>query len=145
MYLSVSRPSALVILKKAGELESSVREYISKELDIICEIPALEISGDGSLSGGLDSSGTDVLKGVSTDFPAIQLGPDSVATLSFTSGSTGIPKGVRGRHFSLTHFYPWMSTEFGLSSNDHFTMLSGIAHDPIQRDSAFLTTSSSPY
>src|SRR3979490_2235325 len=42
--------------------------------------------------------------------------------------------GVRGRHFSLTHFYPWMATEFGLSENDKFTMLSGIAHDPIQRD-----------
>lgn len=65
----------------------------------------------------------------------VALGPDSVGTLSFTSGSTGIPKGVRGRHFSLTHFFPWMSQRYGLTENEKFTMLSGIAHDPIQRDS----------
>lgn len=41
---------------------------------------------------------------------------------------------MRGRHFSLTHFYPWMAETFGISSEDKFTMLSGIAHDPIQRD-----------
>lgn len=41
---------------------------------------------------------------------------------------------VRGRHISLTHFYPWMAETFGLGEIDRFTMLSGIAHDPIQRD-----------
>lgn len=38
------------------------------------------------------------------------------------------------RHFSLTHYYPWMANTFNLSEKDQFTMLSGIAHDPIQRD-----------
>lgn len=46
-----------------------------------------------------------------------------------------MPKGVRGRHYSLTHFYPWMKQEFNLTDKEKFTMLSGIAHDPIQRDS----------
>lgn len=67
--------------------------------------------------------------------PDIVIGPDSVATLSFTSGSTGIPKGVKGRHYSLTHFFPWMGQEFIIGQTSKFTMLSGIAHDPIQRDS----------
>jgi L-aminoadipate-semialdehyde dehydrogenase len=35
---------------------------------------------------------------------------------------------------SLTHFYPWMAEEFGMGASDRFSMLSGIAHDPIQRD-----------
>ncbi|CEI86310.1 Putative L-aminoadipate-semialdehyde dehydrogenase [Rhizopus microsporus] len=56
------------------------------------------------------------------------------ASSSLRTSFLRIPKGVRGRHFSLTHFYPWMAETFGLSSQDKFTMLSGIAHDPIQRD-----------
>ena len=49
-------------------------------------------------------------------------------------GSEGIPKGCKGRHYSLTYYQSWMAERFNLSQNDRFTMLSGIAHDPIQRD-----------
>ncbi|KAI8923095.1 hypothetical protein BC831DRAFT_472975 [Entophlyctis helioformis] len=139
VYLSVAQPRALVILARAGALHDEVREYVRDKLSIICEVPALEISNDGSLRGGVLPGGkeVDVLAAATPlagQDPAIVLGPDSVGTLSFTSGSTGTPKGVRGRHFSLTHFYPWMKQEFALTDNEHFTMLSGIAHDPIQRD-----------
>ncbi len=64
--------------------------------------------------------------------PRVQVGPDSIPTLSFTSGSEGRPKGVQGRFFSLTYYFPWMAERFGLSEEDRFSMLSGIAHDPIQ-------------
>ena len=50
------------------------------------------------------------------------------------TGSEGIPKGCKGRHYSLTYYQSWMAERFNLSENDRFTMLSGIAHDPIQRD-----------
>ncbi|KNC99692.1 L-aminoadipate-semialdehyde dehydrogenase [Spizellomyces punctatus DAOM BR117] len=136
IYLSVAKPRGLVILRKAGELHEDVRGYIKDNLDIKCEVPALEILDDGLLVGG-SSTGTDVLaphQNNASIEPAVVLGPDSGCTLSFTSGSTGIPKGVKGRHFSLTHFYPWMRHEFGLTEHERFTMLSGIAHDPIQRD-----------
>ncbi|RDB30310.1 L-2-aminoadipate reductase [Hypsizygus marmoreus] len=137
VYLRVAQPRALVVLKGAGTIGPSVREFISTELKIRVEVPALEVLPGGSISGGFDTSGVDVLQAHArlgeTD-PNIVLGPDSVGTLSFTSGSTGIPKGVRGRHFSLTHFFPWMGERFGLNESSRFTMLSGIAHDPIQRD-----------
>ena len=48
--------------------------------------------------------------------------------------NTGRPKGVKGRHYSLAYYFPWMSETFDLTEKDRFTMLSGIAHDPIQRD-----------
>jgi L-aminoadipate-semialdehyde dehydrogenase len=114
-----------------------VREFLSTELKIRVEVPALEISPTGQIFGGAND-GIDVLKTqirlAETD-PNVILGPDSIGTLSFTSGSTGIPKGVRGRHYSLTHFFPWMGNRFLLTETSKFTMLSGIAHDPIQRDS----------
>lgn len=59
---------------------------------------------------------------------------DTVAVITFTSGTSGLPKGVMGRHGPLTHFYPWMAETFGISEQDRFSMCSGIAHDPLQRD-----------
>ena len=126
-----------MVLKGAGKISPIVREFLSTSLQIRVEVPALEILPDGTLFGGtLDK--VDVLSDqvqLADVDPDIVLGPDSIGTLSFTSGSTGIPKDVRGRHFSLTHFFPWMGEKFGLSEQSKFTMLSGIAHDPIQRDS----------
>ncbi|CCM04001.1 uncharacterized protein FIBRA_06158 [Fibroporia radiculosa] len=137
IYLQVAQPRALVVLKGAGRISPPVRDFISSELQIRVEVPALELSPSGDVVGGPEADGEDVLRAhihLGDTDPDVVLGPDSVGTLSFTSGSTGIPKGVRGRHFSLTHFFPWMGERFGLGENSKFTMLSGIAHDPIQRD-----------
>ncbi|EKM56592.1 uncharacterized protein PHACADRAFT_118411 [Phanerochaete carnosa HHB-10118-sp] len=137
IYLQVSQPRALIVLKGAGGIGPSVREFIQNEVKIRVEVPALELLPDGQILGGSVDGSEDVLASqrplADTD-PDVVLGPDSVGTLSFTSGSTGIPKGVLGRHYSLTHFFPWMGQRFELSENSRFTMLSGIAHDPIQRD-----------
>lgn len=143
IYLQVAKPRGLVVLKGAGVISPTVRDFISNEINIRVEVPALELLPDSSILGGsTPGSNEDVLKNhvhlADTD-PNVVIGPDSIGTLSFTTGSTGIPKGVRGRHYSLTHFFPWMSERFELSENSRFTMLSGIAHDPIQRDSKSLS------
>lgn len=123
------------------------------------EVSALDFSPNHEILGGKPkgsiisfsnaaigtADGVDVLdayRDLASLDPDIVIGPDTIGTLSFTSGSTGIPKGVQGRHFSLTHFFPWMGERFGLSEESKFTMLSGIAHDPIQRDSAFSSSRS---
>ena len=137
IYLSVARPRALVILEKAGAIAPSVKEYFREELNLRTLVPGLRIGERGVLYGG-QNNGVDILERWWTDHrtadTGVVVGPDSVPTLSFTSGSEGVPKGVRGRHFSLTYYFPWMAETFGLSQTDRFTMLSGIAHDPIQRD-----------
>ncbi|KAG7664623.1 LYS2 [[Candida] subhashii] len=138
IYLSVAKPRALIGLEKAGTLDQLVVDYIKNELDVITTIPQLKINDDASLVGGvIGGESQDCLASFEKfkDQPTgVIVGPDSNPTLSFTSGSEGIPKGVLGRHFSLAYYFPWMAKRFGLSENDKFTMLSGIAHDPIQRD-----------
>ncbi len=63
-------------------------------------------------------------------FPA----PDDLAYVAFTSGSTGKPKGILGTHGPLAHFCAWHAETFGLGAGDRFSLLSGLAHDPLLRD-----------
>lgn len=140
IYLKVAQPKALIIIDKAtseaGRLSEGVRAYVTEKLELRTEVPALRLQDDGTLLGG-KLKDTDVLADVShlsAKSVGIVVGPDSIPTLSFTSGSEGTPKGVRGRHYSLAFYFDWMAKTFNLSESDRFTMLSGIAHDPIQRD-----------
>jgi len=142
IYLEVAQPRAVVNIAKAtmeaGPLSRLVRDYIDDELTLKAEVPALRIDDDGFLSGGCgvvdDQDVLDAQRKLAAKPPGVVVGPDSNPTLSFTSGSEGRPKGVLGRHFSLAYYFPWMRERFSLSEQDQFTMLSGIAHDPIQRD-----------
>ncbi|KAL7422467.1 large subunit of alpha-aminoadipate reductase [Cryptotrichosporon argae] len=139
VYLQVSTPRALLVIASAGMLSPTVSDFIAQNLQLRLHVPAVAVTADGITGspGGAGAGADDVLapfQQFKQTPTGVVLGPDSNATLSFTSGSTGIPKGVKGRHYSLTHFFPWMAQRFGLSENSRFTMLSGIAHDPIQRD-----------
>lgn len=140
VLLGVSQPQFLICIQRAidefGHLPSLVSDYINTDLDVKATVPALRLSSNGQLTGGT-VKGQDCLAAqapLKEHDPDVSIGPDSIPTLSFTSGTQGTPKGVQGRHYSLTYYTPWMADKFGLSETDRFTMLSGIAHDPIQRD-----------
>ncbi|KAH3683693.1 hypothetical protein WICPIJ_005333, partial [Wickerhamomyces pijperi] len=97
IYLQVAKPKGLIVIKKAGVLDQLVEDYISNELDVISRIPQIELQDNGSILGGVaagSGSTEDVLAGVATTATGIVVGPDSNPTLSFTSGSEGLPKGV---------------------------------------------------
>lgn len=71
----------------------------------------------------------------------VSAGPDSLAYILFTSGTTGKPKGIAVSHRPLRHFAGWQARHFAIGPGDRVTMLSGLGHDPLMRD-IFTTLSS---
>jgi amino acid adenylation domain-containing protein len=121
-YLRIARPTGWLRIAAAGEPPAAVEEAAADTARCSLVLPGL-----GAAAGG-------PLDGFPAHDPEVRVGPDSLAYLSFTSGTTGTPKAVMGRHGSLTHFLPWLRDTFALQADDRFTLLSGLGHDPLQRD-----------
>ncbi len=69
-----------------------------------------------------------------------EIGPHDIASVAFTSGSTGVPKGILQTHGSMSHFIPWHRDVLGYGEDDRHSLLSGLAHDPLHRDMFYSLT-----
>ncbi len=120
-YLQQTNARGFLQIEAAGALPRAVEEALA---GIACrlQLPSRPLAS------------ADALAHAPTTDPGIEIGPDDLACISFTSGSTGRPKGILQLHGSLTHFLPLQRQAFGLREDDRYSMLSGLAHDPLQRD-----------
>ena len=119
----LAQPSAFLSMEATEDLSA---DFAACLVDLGCaqlEIPIW--SPDGTVEAFADQP---------TKSLGIELSPEDLAAVGFTSGSTGEPKGILGRHGPLTHFLPWQRDHFGLTQDDRYSLLSGLAHDPLQRD-----------
>lgn len=123
-YLARAKPAGLICLQEAGNLPDTLRDYVeTKSYRCWLELPGLANAvKDGALMS------------YSGESPNVRVAPEDLAYIAFTSGSTGEPRAVAGDHGPLAHFLRWHSSTFKLGETDRFSMLSGLAHDPLLRD-----------
>jgi len=122
-YLKIARPKAWLQMDVAGELPDELANVI-EIIDVRCRmnLPRTKQEIDNIFS---HYPGSDT---------GIQITADDPAYIAFTSGSTGLPKGVLGRHGPITHFLPWQEKNFELRETDRFSLLSGLGYNHLQRD-----------
>ncbi len=121
--LRLARPRAWLAMTAAGAVPEPIARFVAELPGCVSlELPPWHLGAPEALAA------------LPTTDPAVAVGPDDLAYISFTSGSTGVPKGILGRHGPLSHFLPWQCAEFGLTEADRISLLSGLAHDPLQRD-----------
>jgi amino acid adenylation domain-containing protein len=124
-YVRIAAPRGFLRIGAAGPVPPEVEEALAATVAVTVELGA---------RSGASADTADGLAALPPEAPEVEIGPDSLAYLSFTSGTTGTPKAVMGRHGSLTHFTPWLAERFALTADDRYSLLSGLAHDPLHRD-----------
>lgn len=103
--------------------EANIRICLTKSsyaVDIAAispEISFLEVSKDRSL---------DTLAAN----PNLQMTSQQLAYVLFTSGSTGVPKGIEVEHRSLNNYMQWMQESFPLSVRDTTMLMSNLMFGP---------------
>ncbi|MFJ4741168.1 amino acid adenylation domain-containing protein [Streptomyces sp. NPDC088775] len=66
--------------------------------------------------------------------PVADPGPVEAGYVFFTSGSTGVPKAILGRHRSLAAFLTWLRSTLGVTPADRIAHLSGPGFDVSLRE-----------
>lgn len=122
-YLRITKPQGFLALEQVEKVPELLTEFLHHSSTVIlqrsnCSIDTCEQQ----------------FSAYSSQSCPVNIAVDNIAYITFTSGSTGIPKAVVTTHQPLAHFLDWYYQEFDFSTLDRFSMLSGLSHDIMLRD-----------
>lgn len=122
-YLEASTPSALLYVDANGEPSEALMQVFEK-----AGLPVNKVNHSGIESINVSADRADKVEVISN------FSGDQPSYIAYTSGTTGLPKVILGTLNPVAHFVNWYGSNFKLGASDRFSMLSGLAHDPLLRD-----------
>ena len=133
------KPAGAIILSRGGQPSLELNALLKGEADYAVRANESglnqRIGCSVNVPGLLDWQAHKPFSEESQDAPAAPVQHlDQLSYLMFTSGSAGAAKVIRGSLRPLAYLLDWYVDSFEVTERDHFSLLSGLAHDPLLRD-----------
>lgn len=107
--------------------ETELIERLGHQLNVTTII---DISGSGViLEGNINVYAREDVIRQSKDNPDVIYTNESLMYIMYTSGSTGIPKGVMVSHGNVYNYINWSIENFGLNADDNMILVTSISFD----------------
>lgn len=120
--LQLAKPAALIVDEKRLAM-------LEAELSGSCPPTIIAPHSKSCTIGECSIIGADQLNSSAPHFTPADLSTAHPANIVFTSGSTGVPKGVLVSGSNLQHFVDWLVQRYPLSSNDRVSQFYEISFD----------------
>jgi amino acid adenylation domain-containing protein len=122
LMLEHSEAQALVVDAESAEALAEVLEGVQRPLTILCPDAEIAVPGPHRALGPGDLEPAEGFEPADTD-------PGAVAYLMFTSGSTGVPKGVMVTHANVNHYVDVLGERYAITEEDRFSQTAEITFD----------------